>query len=123
MECFAFNALDCENSLLQARACWVYGKYAKFDFQDESHLILVTQKIVNLLHHEHIVVKVEAAIALSELLSHEKAVDLIRPNLGNMLRKFLKIMDEIDVEQLITSLRNIVDAYGDELAPYAVSLC
>jgi hypothetical protein len=32
-------------------------------------------------------------------------------------------MDEIDFEPLVEALRNIVDIYGDEVAPYALSLC
>jgi hypothetical protein len=32
-------------------------------------------------------------------------------------------MDEIDFEELVGSLRIIVDVYDEELAPYAISLC
>ena len=70
-----------------------------------------------------IVVKVEAALAVSELLNHQEVVDFIRPNLGNILRIFLKIMDDVDYDDLIVALKEIVDKYGEEVAPYAVSLC
>ncbi len=70
-----------------------------------------------------IVVKVEAALAISELLNHQEVVDFIRPNLGNILRIFLKIMDDVDYDDLIVALKEIVDKYGEEVAPYAVSLC
>lgn len=68
-------------------------------------------------------VKVEAALAISALLDHEVVQDFIRPGLGNVLKIFLKIMDEIDFEDLVGALRKIVDIYEDEIAPYAVSLC
>ena len=70
-----------------------------------------------------IVVKVEAALAISELLNHQEVVDFIRPNLGNILRIFLKIMDDVDYDDLIVALKEIVDKYGEEVAPYDVSLC
>ena len=70
-----------------------------------------------------LVVRVEGALAMSKLLSHEKAVDLVRPNLGNVLKAFLLIMDDIDFEPLVEALRNIVDIYGEEVAPYALALC
>ena len=60
---------------------------------------------------------------MSELLDHEVAVEFIRPGLGNILKIFLKIMDEIDFEDLVGALRKIVDVFGDDIAPYAVSLC
>jgi len=40
------------------------------------------------------VVKVDAALALSELLDHhELAANLVRPGLGDVLKVYLKIMD------------------------------
>ena len=47
----------------------------------------------------------------------------MRPGLGNVLKMYLRIMDEIDFEELVGALRIIVDTYDDEIAPYAVSLC
>ena len=70
-----------------------------------------------------LVVRVNAAIALGELLDHQAAVDFVRTNLGPVLKVFLEIMDEIDFDQLIHALRKIVEVYGEEVAPYAVSLC
>jgi hypothetical protein len=49
--------------------------------------------------------------------------DAIRPALGDVLKIFLKIMDEIDFEDLVGALRKIVDIFEDDIAPYAVSLC
>jgi len=70
------------------------------------------------------VVRVEAAMALSSLLKHQEAVvGFLRPGLGNVLKMYLRIMDEIDFEELVGALRIIVDTYDDEIAPYAVSLC
>lgn len=71
----------------------------------------------------HIVVRVEAALALSELLDHENVADFVRAGLGNILKVFIKIMDEIDFEDLVKALRKIVDIFNEEIAPYAISLC
>ena len=63
-------------------------------------------------------------MALSSLLKHQEAVvGFMRPGLGNVLKMYLKIMDDIDFEELVGALRVIVDTYDDEIAPYAVSLC
>jgi hypothetical protein len=62
--------LDSSNIFLQARACSVYKNYGRFDFQDRSHLLAATNKITNLMKSDCIVVKVEAALAISELLNH-----------------------------------------------------
>jgi hypothetical protein len=77
-----------------------------------------------LLWSDNVVVRVEAAMALSSLLKHQEAVvGFLRPGLGDVLKMYLKIMDEIDFEELVGALRIIVDTYDEEIAPYAVSLC
>jgi len=68
-------------------------------------------------------VKVNAAVSLIELLFHEVAVNLIRQGLGTIIRIYLKLIDEIDYDQLIVSLKTIVEIYEDEISPYALELC
>ena len=76
------------------------------------------------LQNPSLVVKVEAAITLAVLLkNHEIIVSFVRPDLGNVLKVFLEIMDDIDFEPLINALKNIIDVFGQEVAPYAVGLC
>jgi hypothetical protein len=57
------------------------------------------------------------------MLDHDAAVDFIRPGLEMVLRVFLKIMDDVDFEDLVAALRKIVEVFEDEIAPFAVSLC
>lgn len=123
LESFAFPALNSTSPLLQARACWVYGQFGSFKFDNVDHLRAAVDKIVQHLHSNHIAVRVDAACALSELLDHDEAVNFIRPGLEQVLRVFLKIMDEIDFEDLVGALRKIVEVFQDEIAPFAISLC
>lgn len=101
----------------------MYGRYGTFEFTQNGHLEGAINKIVGHLYSEHTAVKVDAALALSELLDHEAAIEFIRPGLGNILKIFLRIMDEIDFEDLVNALRKIVDVFEDDIAPYAISLC
>ena len=112
-----------EKSLLSARALWVYKRYAKFNFQKEEHLLAATQRVFQHLQHPNIVVRCEAAMAAAALLDHEKVQEFVRPGLGNVLKVFLDILDEIDFDELVNSLRKIVEVFSTEVAPYAKSLC
>jgi importin-7 len=85
--------------------------------------VAAVEKIIHNLYNGHIAVKVEAALAITELLEHQIVQDVIRPGLGDVLKVFLKIMDEIDFEDLVAALRKIVDYFEDDIAPFAVSLC
>ncbi len=56
-------------------------------------------------------------------MDHEIAVEFIRPGLESLLKTYLKIMDDIDFDELVNALQNIVDVYEEEIAPFAVALC
>jgi len=75
------------------------------------------------LTHNELPVRVNSAIALIKLLSHEFAVDFLRPGLSNVITIYLKLIDEIDYDELIESLKVIVEIYSNEIAPYAEGLC
>ena len=85
---------------MATRACWLYSKYARFEFHNQNHLIAALSDIVTLCSDKDQVlpVKVEGILAISSLLDHEYIVDLIRPKLGEILRLYIHVMDEIDLE-------------------------
>ena len=55
--------------------------------------------------------KFAAALALSKMLNNETAIELLKPFLGNMLEIYLRIMDEIDSDELVGSLEIIMEKY------------
>jgi importin-7 len=89
--------------MMRARACWVYGKFGDINF-NEGHLTNVLNAVYTNLNSQEIPVKVEAALALDGLLVHQIAIDFLRPGLETVLRTYLKIMDEIDFDELIKAL-------------------
>lgn len=136
LQVFAYGCLEeatsgketAARTLLRARACWFYGRFGAFEFPEDeerqrAHLTAAVGRLHQHLWHGHDAVRVEAALALSAMLDHEVVQDLLRPGLGGILQVFLKIMDDIDFEELVGALRKIVDVYGDAIAEYAVSLC
>jgi hypothetical protein len=50
-------------------------------------------------------VRVFAALALDKLLEHDIAIDFLRPGLESLLKTYLKIMDDMDFDELVKSLQ------------------
>jgi hypothetical protein len=113
---------------MRARACWLYGKFGSMPAcfnspTGQEHLKHVLNGIYDNLNHSELPVRVEAALALHKLLCHELSVSFLRPGLEVLLKTYLKIMDDIDFDELVEALKTLVDVYREEIAPYAVSLC
>lgn len=64
-----------------------------------------------------------AAIALVNLLEHQTVVEFMSPQLNTLIQIFLKLIDEIDYDELIEALRRIVEVFEDQIGPYAIQLC
>ena len=60
--------------------------------------------IYQCLFSEHLPVRFSGALALSKLLINETAVSFLKPALKNVLEVYLKIMEDIDSEELMTAL-------------------
>ena len=56
------------------------------------------------------------------MIDHQTAIDLIRPGFGQVIKIYLKLMDEIDYDELVHSLRSIVETFESEIGPYALEL-
>ena len=44
----------------------------------------------------------------------------MRPALGTIIKIYLKLIDDIDYDELIESLKRIVEVFEEEIAPYAI---
>jgi len=103
--------LNSAQPLLKVRACWVYGEFCDYEFNDSEHIRLVIEGIYSNLTSEMLPVKFAAALALSKMLNNATAIELLKPFLGNTLEVYLRIMDEIDSDELIGSLEVIMEKY------------
>ena len=68
-------------------------------------------------------VRVNSAIALIKFLDQPVAADFIRPGLDSVIKIYLKLIDDIDYDELIDSLKRIVEVFEDSIAPHALELC
>lgn len=71
---YAGGELLSDNPFMRSRACWVYGQFGAFAFVEEGHLQAVCDAVWQNLDHNDLPVRVSAAIALINFLSHDMAV-------------------------------------------------
>ena len=57
------------------------------------------------------------------MLCHETAIEYVRPGLEQIIKIYLKLIDDIDYDKLIESLKVIVEVFEEEIGPYAIQLC
>jgi hypothetical protein len=98
---FVYNDLQWTNSFLRARACWVYSEFAKFPFSDKQ-LTHTLDLIYKKMSHQDLLVRVNAAVALIRLLSHDIAINFVRPGLESVIKIYLKLIDVLTTMSLLS---------------------
>ena len=56
------------------------------------------------------------------MLRNDTACEFLKPALKNILEVYLKIMEDIDSEELIGALEEIVERFSEDIGPFAVQL-
>jgi len=107
---------------MRSRACWIYGMYGKFPI-NEDHLRNVLDCLYANLQHNDLPVRVNASIALINLLDHEVAIEFLRPGLETIISIYLKLMDDIDYDELVNALNTLVGVFYEDIGPHALKLC
>lgn len=91
---------------------------------NDEHLKYAMDAIFKNLTDQDLPVRVNAAIALVRLLeNHSFGADFVRPGLSQLIKIFLRLIDDIEYDELIECLKVIVTVFEAEIAPYAVDLC
>lgn len=111
---------------LRSKAAWVAGVYADTHFAQGQGkgdtFFSLLQAEVTALEDPELPVRVDAGVAIRSFLDAIDAEDLatVRPLVPTLLQRFLSISQEVESEELTTSLESVVDRFGQEIAPYAV---
>lgn len=113
-----------QQPFLRMRALWLYGEFTKeMKFHDDLHLTKVVEHMyLCLLQDAALPVRLTAALALTKVVQNERACELLKPHLKEILEAFLRLMTEIESEELVNSLEELVSLYRDDISVFAVQL-
>lgn len=122
---YVFPEFNSPCGFMRARASWTLAHFAETKFQTEQILMEAARLIVNsLLTDQELRVKVQAAISLQMLLTHQDRVqEYLRPQIKNVTLEVLKVVRETKNDDLTNTLQKVISVYQDELADLAVEMC
>ncbi|KAJ7578155.1 armadillo-type protein [Mycena floridula] len=110
---------------MRAIACEVLGTVAKSDLKwtNPESLNANFTAVANGLDDREFPVKVQAALALTELIVRYESVKMaVAPQVGKVIQDLLSLADETDLEILNHSMEVMVNQFHSELMPVAAQL-
>ena len=118
---FVVGELQSAQPFLRMRALWMYGELGQFKYKEE-HVKLAIEGIYKCLFDVELPVRLTAATSIHKLLHLEGAAALLKPYLASLLEVYLKLMTEIESEELVSALEELVAFYHEDIEPFALQL-
>lgn len=101
----------------------MFGRYGFIEFRNPKNIQTAVEGITKCMSDTNLPVKFKAALALHSLVKQKPAYEMVRGHLSTLLAIYLKLMEEIDSEELVASLEGIVSEFSADIGPYAYDLC
>ncbi|XP_012566342.1 importin-7 isoform X1 [Hydra vulgaris] len=112
------------HGFLRARACWVVQQFAIIGFKDDNVLAQTIQSILQCLTDKDLPVQVEAGIAIRQIVDkqEEKANDMLRPHVRELVQQILRILRESENDELTGTVSILVQNFAEEVSSISVEL-
>eukprot|EP01116_Phalansterium_solitarium_P023118 TRINITY_DN793_c0_g3_i2.p1 TRINITY_DN793_c0_g3~~TRINITY_DN793_c0_g3_i2.p1 ORF type:complete len:1027 (+),score=443.06 TRINITY_DN793_c0_g3_i2:37-3081(+) len=111
------------HGFLRARACWIFAEYYEIDYANPAHFLAGLSATLNCLHDSQLPVRVQAGLAIRHLVRTDAGKAEFGKVLPQLFQEFLKMMNEVEHDELVSGLEGLIDAFQDSIGPYAVGLC
>eukprot|EP01130_Rhizamoeba_saxonica_P012742 TRINITY_DN5409_c0_g1_i1.p1 TRINITY_DN5409_c0_g1~~TRINITY_DN5409_c0_g1_i1.p1 ORF type:complete len:991 (+),score=205.24 TRINITY_DN5409_c0_g1_i1:46-3018(+) len=120
---FVIPELTSPINYLRTRAIWTFSRYAKINFVQYPQMYCNSVEVVlNSLSDQSLPVRVHSALALKGIVNSDIAKPLIEPYIGVVIESFLSLMNDIDIDRVITSIETIIDVYENKMHDHAYTL-
>ena len=106
---------------------WVFGQFAKSVFANggatqPAQFQEVFNRAMALLADPELPVRVQAALAINGFVEANCAPEAVLAVLPQLVDALFKLMNDIGNEEVVQTLDNLIERYGEQMAPYAVQI-
>lgn len=108
--------------VVKERGAFIIKVYSILKYQDFNTLKVIAEVLCKMLMDQDLSVRVITSVTLPSLMKHKEVTQFLGAYVKNLLEEYLKLMNQIDMEELLVGLESIINHFGDNVAEYAVDL-
>lgn len=114
--------LENEAILIRAKANDMFYEFGK-EINDFEILTKAIKGIYQCLTKDtSALVRIKAALALNPIISNKDSKSLLQPYLQEILEVYLKLIEQYDLEQVVSALELFICDFAENIGPFAVDL-
>lgn len=108
---------------LRAKSCWILGKFAKIQWKQFASFLNGVQGVIKCLEDPQVPVQVKAATCIGSIATIGECKPLLLPVLPKLMQVYLKMMNEMELEDVVVGIEILMDTYPEQMHHYALTLC
>ena len=110
-------------AFLREQACNFIKEFRGYEYTNKILIENITKGLSYLMQNDPVLqVRFESAMALSSILKQKYVKDLLKGNILPLLKIYIKLMEETDLEEIMNSLQEVVQIFTEESKTYIVHL-
>ena len=110
-------------AILREQACDFIRRFKEYDYTNKTLIENIIKGLSYLMQNDPILqVRFESAMALSSLLRQKYVKDLLKGNVLPLLKIYIKLMEETELEEMMDSLQDVIQNFTEESKVYIVYL-
>lgn len=107
---------------MKERACNLIEEFGHYKQLNTNTITIITNKICDLLKDKDLPVRVAASLSAAVLISHPIVKELLLPHISHLLVIYIKLINDIDLEEILESLSSILSTFSVAVKEYAIEL-
>ena len=124
---FVLPELESPYGFMRSRAVWAFSQFAKSTFasgaaRSPEQFGAVFGRIMASMKDAELPVRVQAALAINNIVEYNCAEAAVLSVLPQLVEALFALMNDIGNEEVVQTLDNLIERYGDRMAPYAVQI-
>ena len=124
IEMYVIQEFQSPVGFMRERACTFIEMLKGYTIKSDKLVIAVTKEICSILEKETLLpVRVMSALAAPTLLIYKKVRSLLKGNAKILLALYIKLMNELDLEEIVECLQEIIKYFKEEVRDYVEQLC
>ena len=110
-------------AFLREQACNFIKEFRGYEYTNKILIENITKGLSYLMQNDPVLqVRFESAMALSSILKQKYVKDLLKGNILPLLKIYIKLMEETDLEEIMNSLQEVVQIFTEESKTYIFHL-
>jgi importin-7 len=115
-------ALGSKFPFVRARAIWAFSMFFDLEFQSRELFSGALRRIVALMQDKELQVQVESTLSIKLLLQNNWSLDVLLPIAPKLLKHLFDMINELDNDDLVSTLEMLIFRFGEHIHPYAVAM-